>query len=526
MLHPRESAAVLALALLSSFPALSQAQGASPQSTISKPTVSGTVVTWPAADQRQLVVIESPAGDQLRELFEVGEQAFLDLADLPVLPDGTYQYNHRLLPAEEGEFPVLRSGSLRVLGAVLQAPRHEVTRSPAELRHESQPLVESGAAPFLWLNDTSGNGTGTDDNWWLWADADGNEAFSIFWDPDHGPRTTWSEPFRIERHAKDNALYVDALTWFGGRWHNITEIGVNTNTPSATLHLVELAPDIKLEDIAGSTWQLQANGRRFYLGHPTGVPLAVDDDAPSHSLWIGDRGVGLGTANPQGNLHVFGQADEDVFSGIGPDLVNGPAFNFGYSGSSYGEGSGFFNARSAAGAVAPNPALYFMTNSIERMMIDRDGDIAVDMDNTFGNSFDPLHPIHAQQSGAYLSASGVWRDASSRSLKENIQPLAIETALAALTALEPVQFNYKADPEDALVGFIAEDVPDLVATPDRKTLAPTDIVGVLTKVVQEQQRVVQDQQRLVLEQQRELEDQGRELLLVRREIAELRSRVD
>jgi hypothetical protein len=35
------------------------------------------------------------------------------------------------------------------------------------------------------------------------------------------------------------------------------------------------------------------------------------------------------------------------------------------------------------------------------------------------------------------------------------------------------------------VGFIAEDVPDLVSTKDRKGLSPMDIVAVLTKVVQE-----------------------------------------
>jgi hypothetical protein len=35
------------------------------------------------------------------------------------------------------------------------------------------------------------------------------------------------------------------------------------------------------------------------------------------------------------------------------------------------------------------------------------------------------------------------------------------------------------------VGFIAEDVPELVATKDRKGLSPMDIVAVLTKVVQD-----------------------------------------
>jgi hypothetical protein len=35
-----------------------------------------------------------------------------------------------------------------------------------------------------------------------------------------------------------------------------------------------------------------------------------------------------------------------------------------------------------------------------------------------------------------------------------------------------VKFNYKSDQEDKHIGFIAEDVPDLVATKDRKGLSP------------------------------------------------------
>jgi hypothetical protein len=46
---------------------------------------------------------------------------------------------------------------------------------------------------------------------------------------------------------------------------------------------------------------------------------------------------------------------------------------------------------------------------------------------------------------------------------------------------------HDSDPSDPHVGFIAEDVPDLVAEPGRKSVSAVDIVAVLTKVVQEQQ---------------------------------------
>ena len=53
--------------------------------------------------------------------------------------------------------------------------------------------------------------------------------------------------------------------------------------------------------------------------------------------------------------------------------------------------------------------------------------------------------------------------------------------------MNPVQYQYKSDDlGDQHVGFIAEDVPDLVATPGRKGVSALDLVAVLTKVLQEQ----------------------------------------
>ena len=49
----------------------------------------------------------------------------------------------------------------------------------------------------------------------------------------------------------------------------------------------------------------------------------------------------------------------------------------------------------------------------------------------------------------------------------------------------PVTFTYKNDPTESHVGFIAEDVPALVASKDRKGLSPMNIVGVIVKVAQD-----------------------------------------
>ncbi len=64
--------------------------------------------------------------------------------------------------------------------------------------------------------------------------------------------------------------------------------------------------------------------------------------------------------------------------------------------------------------------------------------------------------------------------------------------MAALSRLEPVTFNYKLDHNEQNVGFIAEDVPELVAYSDRNGLSAMDIVAVLTRVVQKQQQQIAD----------------------------------
>ncbi|MCK7574505.1 MAG: tail fiber domain-containing protein [Chromatiales bacterium] len=97
-------------------------------------------------------------------------------------------------------------------------------------------------------------------------------------------------------------------------------------------------------------------------------------------------------------------------------------------------------------------------------------------------------------------------NASSRKYKEHIEELALEDALKTIRNLNPVTFTYKAEPSEKHVGFIAEDVPDLVATKDRKGLSTMDIVAVMTKVVQEQQGMIEKQQSAMEQQQKIIDD--------------------
>jgi hypothetical protein len=109
------------------------------------------------------------------------------------------------------------------------------------------------------------------------------------------------------------------------------------------------------------------------------------------------------------------------------------------------------------------------------------------------------HPQHLiDTGGAYCNGSS-WVNASSRDLKQDFSFLTSAQARDTLAELKPMQFTYKKDPSEKTLGFIAEDVPDLVATNDRKSLNPMDIIAILTKVVQEQQKTVQDQKATIAE---------------------------
>ncbi|MGD2072411.1 MAG: tail fiber domain-containing protein [Candidatus Thorarchaeota archaeon] len=124
----------------------------------------------------------------------------------------------------------------------------------------------------------------------------------------------------------------------------------------------------------------------------------------------------------------------------------------------------------ALGTVTNHP-FYFVINGLARMILRTNGSLQM-------------------SSGARCTAAGVWTDASSRDYKENIQEISVDDAINTLEGLKPVRYNYKRDKDEEYMGFIAEDVPNLVASNDRKSMSPMDVVAVLTKVVQEQQKTI------------------------------------
>jgi hypothetical protein len=196
-------------------------------------------------------------------------------------------------------------------------------------------------------------------------------------------------PFTIEANVLlNNPLYINQAG----------NIGIGTSTPARSLTILRNATNpnnasaVRFQDSSVSPnfqWTMLGDFRSFRIQEDLSgtVPFAIDPGAPQSSFVIapGPR-VGIGTNAPETQLHIAGTGDpdtaqttQDIFNGVGPHPApnNGPAFNFGYSGASFGRGSGFFNVRPDAGSGGPNPSLRFMTQNCQRMIIDRNGNVGI-----------------------------------------------------------------------------------------------------------------------------------------------------
>jgi hypothetical protein len=343
------------------------------------------------------------------------------------------------------------------------------------------------------FEDTSSSAGFSTNDWQLTANDSASGGASKFSIEDI---TGAKVPFTVTGGASTNSIFVDST----GR------VGFRTGTPVLDLHVsTSNTPALRLEQtnaggFTAQTWDIGANEANFFVRDVTGgskLSLRIRPGAPTSSLDIAASGnVGIGTASPEQKLHVFSATNADALVGLGPDpdgsTGTDSAFNFGYAGSSFGIASGFINVRPSSNATAPNPSLRLMTANVVRVLIDNEGFLG--LGDTASGGLNPTSPIQYTNGAvtARLTTAGVWQDNSSRVAKENIESLDAETAFQALAELQPVTYNYKVLPDDPKVGFIAEDVPAIVAAPERDGLSALDIVAVLTKVVQEQDKTIQE----------------------------------
>jgi hypothetical protein len=497
---------------------------------VAEPRFSPSDIVWvPLVNYSFLdLTIARPDGTLFSRTFESGSTPYADLSDIlgKANLDGSYIYELRAMTesrqkrGEDDEVeirystaPLVQTGGFSVLDRTIMNPEEQEPdkdKSKGISFSSSQPglsgvqdfvinddLIVIGSACIgfdcvngesfgfdtirlkennlrIKFDDTSTIGSFPRNDWQLTANDSANGGASKFSIDDI---TNSKTPFTIEANARSNSLYVDD----GGR------LGIRTSTPALEIHVVDGdTPGLRLQQdgssgFAPQTWDIAGNETNFFIRDVTGgsrLSFRIRPGAPTSSIDIASDGdIGMGTATPTDGFSL----EIKRTSGNAGILVNNNdlvKFKLNVTTSLVQIGA------------QTNHKVNFVVNNAAQMTLDTTGFLGL------GTS-SPAHPIVvATANNARLEVSGNWVNPSSRELKENIESLTAEEAEETLAGLNPVKFNYKVDKTEGYVGFIAEDVPELVAVKDRKGLVTMDVVAVLTKVVQEQQKSLQEQQKI------------------------------
>lgn len=207
-----------------------------------------------------------------------------------------------------------------------------------------------------------------------------------------------------------------------------------------------------------------------------------------------DPRLGIGTITPEATLDVAGDIHA-TFSGDSPTSLQ-QLFIMSANNTDSGK-------KSDAGFILENARENFSYafRTLEKFTrpgetTEIDGGFAISKQATGAQELVLINPttndpskVELHLSSGASNVDGQWENASSRSYKKNIHELSGEDAMQAMRGLTSVTYQFKTDKGNSkMIGFIAEDIPELLATKTRKTVDSLRIVAVLTKAMQEQDK--------------------------------------
>lgn len=505
-LHAGATSLTLLCLLATATPIFAVSGPRGPMRTVATAGAAGKASEPATVAVEWVLTVSAVDGVRLTKVFRAGDRFFLPLLDDAggPLADGEYVYELR------AGSRVGSAGRFRVADGRLAA--HTTVRGLALDFVIPDDLIVQGSA-CIGLDCVDGESFGFDtirlkennlrihfmdtsagsfpsNDWGIDVNSSASGGMSFFSIAD---RTNAKVPFLVEANAATDSIHVDGTGRVGFRTASpVLDLHVNTsNTPAMRLQQNNTAGWL------AQTWDIAGNEANFFVRDVTSgsrLPFRIRPGAPTSSLDISAAGnVGIGTASPsaklhvsQGNARIEGALNVATPSTPAPPAagevnlyyVPGDRFRFQFSDGltpirivpgtfAAGTGlelAGILQLRDGGGAATPDPGESYI-------WFDSDGSLKF------------RFPTNVT---AQLTSAGVWTNASSRAFKNNIRALDTTDAASALRALTPVRYFATGSPDEQ-VGFIAEDVPDLVATAGREGVAAMDIVAVLTKVVQDQQ---------------------------------------
>ena len=454
--------------------------------------------------------VAGPEGMMVERYFKAGSTPYLEWNR--AVADGSYTYEIWVTPAGEKKVrdntpiganqgepaPVSQTGYFRVLNGSIITPDigSESGNTVDDIVHLDDVIIDGslcvgndcvngeafGSDTMLlkennlriYFNDTSSIAGYPTNNWRIIINSDlsgGGEYFAIQ-DADE-----MNKIFVAEGGAPEGSLYIA----------DNGDVGLGTSTPTYELHISDGdSPTVRLDQNTSfgwpaQKWDLAGNESNFFIRdatHASKMPLRIVPDSPTNTLFLNSNGrVGIGTRAPESKLELEATG-EDVQLLL--DRTDGAEAQITAKANVVNIGS------------RTNHQIRFFVNQTTRMSLLTDNSLTM-------------------ASGAECTAAGVWQNASSIQLKENIESIGESEAIDALEKLNPVKYNYKVDKEEQYLGFIAEEVPQLVSTKDRKTMSPMDVVALLTKVVQSQRRTMEQQQRTIKNLTQKVEELDRKI---------------
>ena len=525
---------LISLICLLLVPAISLAKSGNNEA-LGHATASGSNVQWMMSGgdhEKVTLTVVGPNGAVFHKEFAAGSAPSFRLQDLGArLTDGSYTYELRATPripadvkkqlaaaraagddeaagriqsaAGINESALVQSGSLLVLNGAFVSPDaeepHGDNKSPRSISALSSPKVitpldvvtaddaiiqgslcvgldcvnnESFGFDTIRLkenntrikfDDTSTGAGFPNHDWQLTANdsaSGGANKFSI------EDITSSTVPVTITGGATTNSIFVDST----GR------VGFRTSTPVLDLHVnTSNTPALRLEQnnsggFTAQTWDVAGNEANFFVRDVTGgsrLPFRIRPGAPTSSIDISASGsVGINQASPNGNAKL------DVNGAIRLPGVTYPTTD---------NGAWITNESGAGLALQSAGTLRLKTGgTTDRVTVDASGNVGIGT----GSPGSQLVIANGGTTSSINAGSTTFTVASSRTFKDNIEPIDVPDLLTKMQAVPVVTYDFKDNgPKDRL-GLIAEDFHTIFGRGDDKHINGQEVEMALWMAVQ------------------------------------------
>jgi hypothetical protein len=326
------------------------------------------------------------------------------------------------------------------------------------------------------FDDTSTTAGCPNNDWQLTANdaCGGSNKFSI------EDITGAKVPFTIIAGAPTNSMFVAS----NGK------VGFGNASPVLNLHVTATdTPAIRQEQTNGGgftaqTWDIGANEANWFVRDVTSgsrLPLRIRPGAPTSSVDIAASGnVGIGTASPASLLDVRGTNAHALVGSGTSDFIGASQTGYGASNGTEQLFCAVQTGLTFIGSVS-NTNFSVVTGNNIRMTVTTTGAVGI------GTS-SPTSQLVIANGGTTSSVNAgatQFTVASSRTFKENIEPVAAPNILEKIESTPVVTYDFKNNGPKDRMGLIAEDFYKVLGRGDDKHIDGQDVQMALWLAVQQ-----------------------------------------